>query len=616
MNAKALCGAIVVAAVAAVVYSNTLANGFVSDDNALIFQHPFVPHVRDWPRIFTAGHYEGTGGYRPLVTLSFAFNYCFGGRNPVGYHLINILLHAANSVLVLLLLSRLLLGRAAAFVGALIFAVHPIHTEAVAWISGRAEVLAAFFFFIAWLLHLRSRQVTSLWSPPRVLSAVALFAALLSKENALIFPGVIVAGDVLISRWQSHCDALTNLSRAQRWARLYLPSLAAIALYFIVRGLLYHQPIWRLVRDVQFVDNPLAHVPLIERLLTAGKIQLEYLRLLVWPRHLCADYSYNSVPIVTNIGDPIVLSAFAVCALLFVIAVWSFSHRGRLWFGIVFYAFAVAPVANVLTVIGTIKAERLLYLPSFGLCFIVGVGIVWLSQTRLRLIRFSFAVSTALFAAVIASAGFATWKRNSVWRDERSLWQSVADTVPNNIKAQLHVGSDALASGDDAKAIGAFRAAMQIDSQSEDAVINLSAALMQDQQYGEATRILENAVSQHPSRAVVHLNLGLAYLGVGRPASAIAELRHACDLDPSNAVTRFNLALALSKTGDPESAVGEYRRALDIDPNYAEAWNGLGAAFLKLRRNDQARDALRHALALRPQYRDAIYNMTLLDAPR
>jgi Flp pilus assembly protein TadD len=81
-------------------------------------------------------------------------------------------------------------------------------------------------------------------------------------------------------------------------------------------------------------------------------------------------------------------------------------------------------------------------------------------------------------------------------------------------------------------------------------------------------------------------------------------------------VTRFNLALALSKTGDPESAVGEYRRALDIDPNYAEAWNGLGAAFLKLRRNDQARDALRHALALRPQYRDAIYNMTLLDAPR
>jgi tetratricopeptide (TPR) repeat protein len=609
--------ALIAAAVAALAYLNTLSNGFVSDDLHLILQHPFVQHFSDWPRIFTAGHYEGHGGYRPLTTFSFALNYLIGGRNPVGYHLFNIALHALNSALVFLLLSRILATRLAAFIGALVFAVHPIHTEAVAWISGRAELLAALFFFGAWLLHLRSRHVTGIWSTPRILSAVALFAALLSKENALVFPIVVAAADILISRWQSHWDALTGLKHWQRAARLYLPSLAAIGLYFLVRAVLYHRSIWRSAANIQFIDNPLAHVPAFTRVLTAIKIQLEYLWLLIWPRDLCADYSFNSIPLVTKLNDPSIIIALTIFALLFGLAAYSFSRGGRFWFGILFYFVTVAPVANIFAFIGTIKAERFLYLPSFGLCFVATVAVARFLQTRsLHESRWIRTVSVCGYTAAMFAAFFATWERNEIWRDERTLWQSVVAVAPNNLKAQLQIGQQALASGERNRAIVAFRRAFEIDSGSEDAVINLSAALMQDRQYVEATRRLEDAVRRFPNRAALHLNLGLAYLAQNQPASGINELRRACELEPTSAEMRFNLALAFSRTGDPDSAIREYRKAIELNPNYAEAWNGLGAALLKMHRNDDARDAFQRALALRPGYSEAIYNLTLIAAPR
>src|SRR5438270_13118116 len=120
--------ALLVALLALAVYANSIGGQFVSDDRALILEHPFTKRVADWPRIFTAGHYAGNGGYRPITTLSFAINYSLGEENPVGYHLVNIALHALNSALVCLLLRRLFASEALALIAALIFVVHPIHT--------------------------------------------------------------------------------------------------------------------------------------------------------------------------------------------------------------------------------------------------------------------------------------------------------------------------------------------------------------------------------------------------------------------------------------------------------------------------------------------------------
>jgi protein O-mannosyl-transferase len=605
--------------IAAFCYWNTLLHGFVSDDNYLILNHPYTKRVADWPRIFTAGHYEGSGGYRPLTTISFALNYFFGGANPFGYHLTNIALHALNSALVLLLFDRFLRSRRAAVVGALIFAIHPIHTEAVAWISGRAELLATAFFLLAWLFHLRSRYTTSILSRPRIFSWLAFFAALLSKENALIFPVAIFLGDILISRWQSHWDAFTNLSWTEKWKRLYLPNLAVVAFYFLFRSVLYQQTILRKVSQIAFVDNPLVVASFLSRVFTAIKVQGEYLWLLIWPAKLCGDYSFNTVPVVTNVSDPWLMLTLVVLGALLVLAAYSFHRVGRIWFGIAFYGVAILPIANLLTLIGTMKAERLLYLPSFGFC--LAAGLVWneiYTRFKQRIGRGRLMQTVAFIAliGILSIAAWRTWERNKIWRSESSFWRDTAAVAPENIKAQLNHGHDVLMAGRNDEAIDAFRRARRIDPNSEDAMINLGAALMQNGQNDEAASLYEEAVRRDPERAAFHLDLGLAYLASGKPASGVRELQRAGQLEPDNAVMRFNLGLALSKTGDAEGAVREYRRAIESKPDYAEAWNALGAVLLKLRRVDEARNALRTALEIKPGYSDAIYNMTLLDSFR
>jgi Flp pilus assembly protein TadD len=232
--------------------------------------------------------------------------------------------------------------------------------------------------------------------------------------------------------------------------------------------------------------------------------------------------------------------------------------------------------------------------------------------SKFKWVRISTA---AAFAGLMLVAFVVSWKRSEVWRNSQTLWQSVVAVAPNNLKAQLEVGSESLIAGDRPRAIAAFRRAHEIDASSEDAVINLGATLMQDRRYPEAAKLLEEAVRGHPDRAGLHLNLGLAYLGTDRPASGVNEIRRASELEPKNPEMRVNLALALSTSGDPGSAVREYRTALELNPKYAEAWNGLGAVLFKLGRNTEAKEAFQRALALRPHFPQALYNLRLLDVP-
>ncbi len=197
---------LVVVAIACAVYFNSLANQFVFDDRFFIIDHPYTKFLGHLPYIFTTGQMAGTGPYRPLVTLSYAFDYQVGGLNPFGYHFVNIILHGAN-VALLYQVVRLLFGSdPIAFIAALLFAVHPIHTEAVAWIGGRSELLAALFFLLSWLFYLKipaDRQ-------PRVVSyapsLLFFFLALLSKEHALMLPAVLFLSDA----YRAVCDTRKN----------------------------------------------------------------------------------------------------------------------------------------------------------------------------------------------------------------------------------------------------------------------------------------------------------------------------------------------------------------------------------------------------------------------
>ncbi|MDQ6622343.1 MAG: tetratricopeptide repeat protein [Verrucomicrobiota bacterium] len=581
--------------VACVVYLNSLGGAFVSDDRPLILDHPYTQHLRDFPAIFTAGHYAGKGGYRPLTTSSFALNYQLGGTNPWSYHLVNLLLHGLVSVLVYLLVLQIFQAQPAALIAALLFAVHPVHSEAVAWISGRAELLAALFSLGSWLVYLRGRFFA--------VALVLFFAGLLSKENALVLPLLVIAGDLYLSRRGEASRAVS--------ARLkyYAGFAGVIAFYFVFRWALYHHTILRGTGGIAFIDNPAAQTSIGVRVMTALKILGEYFQLLLWPRHLTADYSFNAVPLVHNLGDPGFLFGCALVLVLLGILFASFFARDTIWLAIAFAFIAMAPTANFFVPIGTIKAERLLYLPSVGFCMAVG-----LICARLELRRPLRLAANAIMVVALLLLSVRTWVRNADWQTELTLWAATARTAPENFRAQSLLGSLYLKSSASAAAIAANQRALAINPSSEDALLNLGVALVQAGRISEAMELYERAIADHPERASFHLNLGLAYALRGDILSAAESFRDASKLDPASAVAHFNLGLALSRMGNKTEALENYRRATELKPDYAEAWNALGALSLKLGKKEEARAALKRALALRPDYDEARFNLDLLDS--
>jgi len=601
--------AVLVAAVGFVVYLNSLAGGFVTDDRFLILEHPYTRDTALMPRIFTAGHYAGQGGYRPLVTLSFALNHLVGDVEPAGYHLVNVLLHAINSALAFLLVLRLFDSRAVAGMAGALFAVHPIHAEAVAWISGRAELLGAAMFLAGWLLYLRATMGGRLRAWPLAASLAAFFLGLLCKEHVLVLPVALLLTEVLRARATGGAGGPRWISRG---ALLRCAAYIVVALaYFAFRHALYERPFMRVPSQIGHYDNPLVSVGPLERACTAIWILADYVRLLVWPRVLSADYSFDQVRIAGGLGEPAVIAALLVLLALLLCGGLSFWRGGRAWFGIAFFFLSIVPTSNLLVLIGVIQAERLLYLPSLGFCMVAGLlwARAWEGGAARRMRRGAVAVACA---AALLGLVARTLARNADWRDEATLWKATAETAPRSVKAQINHGDHLLKEGKTDGAIAAFRRALAIDAGSEEAILNLGAALARKGAVTEAVTLYRGGVRSHPDCAALHLNLGVLEAGFGDLLAAEASFRRAVALAPTNAVARFNLALALSRRDQLDEAVREYRAAVEADPEYPEAWNGLGAVYMKKGGLREAKEAVGRALSLRPDYEDALHNMRLI----
>lgn len=595
-----------IATVGFAVYLNSLGGGFVSDDRFLILEHPHTRDAALLPKVFTSGHYLGQGGYRPLVTLSFALNHIVGGLDPWGYHLVNVLLHAVNSALVFLLALRLFESRLTAGVAGATFAVHPVHAEAVAWISGRAELMGAALFLCAWLLYLRATSGGGLRTWPFVASLAAFFLGLLCKEHVLVLPGALLLTESLRAWKRDPAGGPGRWSRGALWRCAAFAAVAAA--YFVFRHALYDRPFMRVPSQIAHYDNPLVLAGPIGRACTAIRILADYVRLLVWPLSLSADYSFDQVRVAGGPDDAAVVGSAAVLAGLLAWAMISFLRRGRIWFGIAFFFLCIVPTSNLLFLIGVIEAERLLYLPSLGFCMVA--GLVWASLWDLggrgRVARWACAATAGVAGAAMVAR---TVARNADWRDEATLRVSTAAGAPRSVKAQVNLGQHHLHAGRVEAAIGAFRRALAIDPDSEEAVLNLGAALARKGAVVEAIALYRGAVRQHPGCAALHLNLGVLEAGLGDATGAGASFRRAAALAPANAVARFNLALSLSRGGELDAAAREYLAAVAADPEYADAWNGLGAVYMKMGKMREAQDAVGRALSLRPDHPEASLNM-------
>jgi hypothetical protein len=421
-------------AFALLAYSNSFRAGFALDNAVVVLQDSRIRAAtpENLHLILTGEywyHQMTTGLYRPLTTFSYLWNYAtFGnGPHPAGYHWVNFALHAVNIALVyllgLLVFQQTKLKERFAFALAAVWAVHPVLTESVTNIVGRADLLAGFGVLAGLLCHVQGGAAFR-WRKLAWLAGLALAAAigLFSKESAVVLLAAMVIYDLAFRQ--------TWRARAAGYQALAMSFLV----FFYVRG----QVLAKLPSAlVPFGDNPLVGAGFWTARLTAIKVIGKYLWLLLWPSRLSCDYSYNQIPLSTW-GDWKALAAMAACAALAAVAIVCYRRSKPVFFFIAFFFATLAPTSNMVILIGTIMAERFLYLPSIGFagCLVVTVYAVCRRFPR---------VAPAALALVSVAFAARTYTRNFDWLDDLSLWNSAVKVCPDSYKVHISLATDSIA---------------------------------------------------------------------------------------------------------------------------------------------------------------------------
>jgi tetratricopeptide (TPR) repeat protein len=543
-------------ALTAVVYANSLTNGFVLDDVYYILKNHRVTSLS----LRALFQLTNNNVFRPLTMASFAFNWALSGSHPFLYHFLNLLLHAAVVVLLYFLLQTLLesLSHAStiAFAAALLFAVHPIHTEAVTSIVGRSELLAALFLLAAWLLHLRDKPVPAF---------LCFLLALLSKESAVALLPLVLAGDFARGKWKP------------LWRYLAITGVAVVylAVFWKIEGGRFGEV------TISFLDNPLATLPAQIRILNALRIAWKYIGLLLYPAKLSYDYSYNAIPLYGSWK----YAAFAFAGGLAVLSLfaWTLWTRRSAWFlaGAIFFG-SFAITANIFIPTGTIMAERLAYLPSAGFCLLL--ALVWMPLAMRKP-----AVAWALLGIVIAALGTRTMLRNRDWQDDFTLFFSGVQTAPGSARAHRNLADEFAARGQIDAARNEFETAIRIYPGYTEAMENYGLMEARLGHNENARELLEAALSTSKKGTTeyefLEVNLASHLMKTGQIDEAFRLLSDEISMWPGYALAWSNRSVIHYQRGDLAAARTDAETALRLDPGNLQAQ----AVLSQLGRSDGAR---------------------------
>jgi len=632
-------------------YANMFPNEFVFDDRYIIVNNYLIRSLKNLPLLFTTNywgfiHDVNSGLYRPLVVTSFALNFLVNKLNPWGYHLVNLLLHIAGVLLLYHVSARLIGRRDVALMIAALFAVEPIHTEAVTGIVGRAELLAFVFVFLSLAFYMRAREPgTAGYVLSLAASLTSFFLGLLSKENAASLVGLVVVYDLIYRLAPAEGSVLRRvwlIARSGFWGR-YVWYLAVFGGYWFLRYVVLDVVSKTETTPIPFLDNPIAYVPAAVRALTALKVLGKYLVLLFIPTRFSADYSYNQIAPSTSFFEPAVLwvPVLAIVVLAYSVYALRSGRKGPL-FGSLFFVVTFSPVSNILFPIGTVMGERLMYLPSAGSSMVVVLALEHLyAACRARRIAPAVMrmVVLVIFCLAVGYYSYKTVERNRDWRTDIALFESALRVSPNSAKVHNNMGiamayqnrlEEALAehrraldifpryadahndlgnllrrTGKLDEAIAEYRLALRVSPRFTKPMGNLGAALYEKGMVDTAITVYKKALDINPYLAKERANLGLAYFRKGLLPQALDEYKKALKINPFLVEARANLGLAYFTMGRVEEAVEEYRRALRLNPGMAEVRTYLGAAYLRMGRMDEAIRELRWAVELKPSLAEA-----------
>ena len=516
-------GRIAIVAVAALcVYTGSVRNGFTFDDRWIVERNPAIRGLDHIPRIWRSadwGEEKVTRHYRPLTLTTYALNYALHGLRPAGYHLVNILLHAAVSVLVLILALRIGVPPPGALIAALAFAVHPIHTEAVAGVVGRAELLAVLAFIAAFLFWLRFRER----GRPGDLVALALLYGLgvFCKEQSAVLPAVLVAAEGVSRRFGDPIGRRRIVQACLACgAILVVDRLLGRAVTGSFGG--YRTP-------PGGYPGLLFGEPFGVRGMTSLKVLDRAVRLLVFPIALSPDYSFDQISIPRSFQPSV--AAGGVIALAIVWASVQARSTPRRFVMCAWTVLAWVPVSNLLVPITTLFGERLLYLPSVALAVIAGD---WIASGPLWRDGRSRRITQVLLVVMMVFWSVRTVDRNLDWRTQKSLFAEAARTSPRSARVRMNNGLELLTEGKTNEAIRELETATEILPSYANAYSNLSLAYERAGRPGDAERAIRGAILAQSDRASYWVQLGRILIRERKDAEAAGAFGRALALEPGN----------------------------------------------------------------------------------
>ena len=595
--------AIFIFALSFLLYANTLSHDFCQDDSIVITDNMFTTQgvagiggILQYDTFYGFFKEAGKaslvagGRYRPFTLIMFAIEYQIFGKNPFIGHFMNVVLFGLTCVLLYFLLLKLLNQRTVdsgqwtvknptlvAFIAAVLFATHPIHTEVVANIKGRDEIMTLLGSLAAVWFSLKAFENEGFKN--QIIAFVLFFIALLSKENAITF--VVITP--MIYWFFMKTDTATALKQT-------IPFAAAAILFLLLRGAvignqfggeqneLMNNPFLKLV-GTEYVPFSFAEKA-ATIIYTLGK----YVQLLIVPQPLTHDYYPRHIGIM-SFGDWQVLLSVAVYVGLIVLILRGLKNRSLVSFGIAFFLITLSIVSNIIFPVGTNMAERFMFMPSLGFCLVLAILISQQAAGGRR------QAAIGIFLALAGLYSLKTFTRNPAWKDNYTIFTTDIETSPNSAKLQTSVGGET---------IEHFK--------------NSTNEVEKKTKITEAMGHLQKALEIHPTFKNPYLLMGNGYFYLNDFDKAIAAYNKALELDPNFRDAKTNLSLTYREGGKiigqqqnnlPKS-IEFLSKAIEIDPNDAAAMSYLGTAYGMSNQPQKLIEVLTKALAVRFDKQDAI----------
>lgn len=584
------------------VYGTSLGNEFVRwDDGLLIYENPAIRGMTlsNLRTIFTTYDPEL---YIPLTLFSYQIDYMISGTNPAFYHIHSLMLHILNALLVTWIMRLLGVHKQIALFTGLLFLLHPLHTEAVVWASGRKDLLSAVFFLLslgAYMTHreqliaAQAHEDFQRSTLTYTLSIIAFLLGLLAKVTVLTLPAVIVIV-AMFRRWKLDRRFWMELA-----PYMLLSLVFAIIAYYGKTGV---------------IDSSST----LEKLLIAPYSAIFYLEKLILPLRLAVIYPFTGA---VDIMDLRIAVPILLCGALTIAGLLSLRKKKLVFFALAFFALTISP-----SLLNFSKgdflyfaSDRYAYIPSIGILFLLAYAVHSLQEHFRR-------NALPVYALILIIVAVLSHRQSLVWANSATLLTNTITLYPQAHTAHNNMGNIYRTGGDVERAIDSYEEALRLSEEfgrgnaalygRSKILTNLASAERSRGNTALAEQYVDDAERLNPRNLHVYLQRGIGYASSGRLSEAEAEYKKALKIDETFTSVKVNLGALYVNMRRPEEAIVVLNDAIAWNPYYPQAHYNLGLALRAIGRNREALDAYKMAVSLEPSFVAARINLGILYAER